>query len=125
VTRRLILVVDDDDDIRESMLEILEEHDFAVAGARDGEDALRQLRNGLKPDAILLDLMMPVMDGRQFRAEQRADPALADIPVVVLSAHSDVTQAGADIEPRAFLKKPSSLKEIIAAVEACFPEDAA
>ena len=120
MTRRLILVVDDDDDIRESMVEILADHDYATAEARNGEDALQQLRRGLRPDAILLDLMMPVMDGRAFRDAQRADPVLAPIPVVILSAHSDVAATAADMKPCAFLKKPSSLKEILAAVDGCF-----
>jgi CheY-like chemotaxis protein len=120
VTGRLILVVDDDDDIRESIVEILVDHDYATAEARHGEDALQQLRGGLRPDAILLDLMMPVLDGRAFRDAQRADPVLAGIPVVVLSAHSDVAVTAADMKPCAFLKKPSSLKEVLAAVDGCF-----
>jgi CheY-like chemotaxis protein len=120
MTDRLILVVDDDDDIRESIVEILQDRGFATAEARNGEDALLQLRGGLRPDAILLDLMMPVMDGRAFRDAQRADPALAAIPVVVLSAQNDVATTAADMKPSAFLKKPSSLKEILATVDGCF-----
>ena len=125
MTGRLILVVDDDDDIRESMLEILEDRRYATAQARNGEDALQQLRAGLRPDAIFLDLMMPVMDGRAFREAQRADPALAAIPVVVLTAHGDVAAAAAEMSPRAFLKKPASLKEILAAVDGCFEREPA
>jgi CheY-like chemotaxis protein len=87
----VVLVVEDDPDIRATICEALEDNGYATAGAGNGVEALAYLRSAAeKPCLILLDLMMPVMDGQTFRAEQRADPAFADIPVVVISAYRDV-----------------------------------
>jgi len=79
-----LLVVDDDTDIRESVIEILEGEGFTVAGAVHGADGLAQARER-RPDLIVLDMMMPVMDGREFLAALRSDPALATIPVVTMA----------------------------------------
>jgi CheY-like chemotaxis protein len=81
-----VLLVDDDPAILDAVSDFLSEEGFRVVVAPNGMDALRQLRAGLRPDVILLDVMMPVMDGWDFRALQLADPALRDIPVVVISA---------------------------------------
>src|SRR6187399_2509237 len=83
-----VMVVDDERDPRESVCEWLTAKGYAVVPARDGADALRQLRaaDGHKPDVILLDLMMPVMNGWQFREQQAKDPELSSIPVVVITA---------------------------------------
>src|ERR1041385_7372067 len=72
---RRILVVEDDYSIRDVLCAILEENGYAVATACNGDEALRTLREGRAPDLIVLDLRMPVMDGWQFRAAQKADPA--------------------------------------------------
>jgi len=88
-----ILVVDDDRDIRDSLVEVLGEHGYPVIGAGNGVEALEILRTSAPPPSlILLDLMMPVMDGREFRERQLENPALADIPVIVISAYNDVEQ---------------------------------
>jgi CheY-like chemotaxis protein len=111
-----VLVVDDDRDIRDSLVELLEHLGYAAHGASNGLDALAVLRAGGElPCVILLDLMMPGMDGHGFRAAQRAEPALADIPVIVLSAYADAdTQASAlGVE---CLRKPLTAKMLIAAV---------
>src|SRR5580765_7790969 len=81
-----ILLVEDDFDMRDALIPILEYAGHHVVGAANGREALEQLRAGPKPSLILLDLMMPVMNGTEFRAEQLRDPALASIPVVVVSA---------------------------------------
>jgi CheY-like chemotaxis protein len=82
-----VLIVDDDLDIRETLTEILEDRGFAVITAANGLEALQVLRSAdVKPSVILLDLMMPVMDGYDFLAEYKRDPALASIPVVVVTA---------------------------------------
>lgn len=86
-----VLVVDDDPDIRDTVAGLLEDHGFEVSTARHGMDALAQLRTLGPPDLILLDLLMPVMDGVEFiQALRAADGDLAKVPVVVVSASSTV-----------------------------------
>lgn len=91
-SHRPILVVDDDPLIRETMQGLFELEGYPVAVASDGEDALRQLRIGIDPCLILLDLCMPGTDGFQFRAEQLADVRFASIPTIVWSALDDPQQ---------------------------------
>jgi len=81
-----ILVVEDDAALREMMAQQLHLAGFAPATAPNGYEALALLRMGFPAKLILLDLRMPIMDGWAFRAEQRRDPDLADIPVIVMSA---------------------------------------
>jgi CheY-like chemotaxis protein len=81
-----VLVVDDDEDIREALQTLLEDEGYRVLLARNGLDALTCLRGGERPCVILLDLMMPVMTGWAFRDEQLQDPLLAPIPVIVITA---------------------------------------
>lgn len=81
-----ILLVEDDDAIRVSLAEGLRENGLKVALAENGRDALALLRSEPHPSVIVLDLMLPVMDGWDFRHEQLRDPALRDIPVVVITA---------------------------------------
>ena len=81
-----VLIIDDDLPVRTALKELFETEGYAVALAANGRAALNHLRKGLRPCAILLDLMMPVMDGWDFRNEQLADPDLKDIPVVILTA---------------------------------------
>jgi CheY-like chemotaxis protein len=114
--RALVLVVDDDDDIREAVVEILRLKGYRVAGAVDGTDALARLRAGVRPSLILLDLMMPRMDGWQFRGEQSRDPALAGIPVVVFSGDGLLDESLAELVPAAWLRKPLELGELLATV---------
>ena len=99
-----VLLVDDDNDVRDAIAEVLEGEGFRVLRAVNGKDALRLLREGEPPDCVLFDLMMPVMDGWQFRLEQRRDPHLAAIPVVALSADQSARAQAVDAD--AFLEKP-------------------
>ena len=86
-SRCTVLIVEDDADLREMMVQLLACEGFESEGASDGAEALRKLRGaGPRPHLILLDMMMPVMDGWTFCREQATDPALRSIPVVVLSA---------------------------------------
>ncbi|HMJ50890.1 MAG TPA: response regulator [Polyangiaceae bacterium] len=100
-----ILVVDDDEDIRQTLATLLEGEGHDVGTAVDGADALRSLGDPPLPDLILLDLGMPNVDGREFRRRQRQDPRLANIPVIIISAEKatggDPSLAGAH-----FLRKP-------------------
>ena len=81
-----ILVVDDERSVRMMLETALRAQGYRVQSAANGREALQILRKGLRPSAIILDLMMPVMDGWDFRGEQLRDPALKDIPVVVVTA---------------------------------------
>jgi two-component system chemotaxis response regulator CheY len=102
-----VLVVDDDADIRETILSILSRHGFAAEIAADGQEALERLRTDPQlPGLILLDLMMPRMNGEEFRAAQLADPRLAGVPVVVLSGARGVDdlarRIGVEVLPKPF-----------------------
>ena len=83
---KVVLVVEDDRLAREALCAILQGAGYAARGAADGAEALGALRRGALPDLILLDLMMPVLDGWQFRREQLRDPGLAGVPVVICSS---------------------------------------
>jgi len=114
---RAILVVDDDADIRMSLEDALQEAGFSVATAGNGQEALRVLRTCQdRIDLILLDLMMPVMNGWQFRREQQQDPHLSVIPVVVLSAGNHVAEAAASLGAATFLRKPIGMDALLRAV---------
>jgi CheY-like chemotaxis protein len=87
---RTVMVVEDDAPVRELVIQVLAGEGFTAVGAANGEEALQRLRQErVQPALILLDLAMPVMDGWHFRLEQLLDPALAGIPVVVMSASDD------------------------------------
>ena len=111
-----VLLVEDDTDIREAVGEVLTDHGYRVVTAGHGAAALERLRDGTRPDVILLDLMMPVMDGATFRATQKADPALAGIPVVVMTALATARDAPEWADVAAFLTKPIKLDALLAAL---------
>jgi CheY-like chemotaxis protein len=114
-----VLVVEDDVDIRQALVEILEEHGFPAIGAADGAEALDYLRKAPElPCLILLDLMMPVMDGATFREEQRKEPRIASIPVVVLSAYRDLERHVHGLDAVSVLRKPPSVRELVTVLHA-------
>ncbi len=110
-----ILIVDDDNDVRSALAELLEEEGFAVEGAPNGRAALARLRNGtVHPAVILLDLMMPGMDGWDFRSEQMRDPKLAAVPVVIVSASGFSRESiGIQFRPAAYVAKPIERSELL------------
>ena len=110
---RRVLVVDDDADIRTMVQLILEASGYRVATASDGADALRHLAANGPPSLILLDLMMPLMGGEEFRAEQLRDPRLASIPVVVVSARPQAAEKAARMGALACLQKPFEVEELL------------
>lgn len=113
---RRVLVVDDDDFIRGSLTEALGDEGYEIRGAAHGQEALAVLTDW-RPDVILLDLMMPVMDGWTFRTEQQKDPAHAQIPVIVLSATRDLRQHAESLNAAAAFLKPFDLNELLATIE--------
>ncbi len=110
------MIVEDDFEIREILRELLEEAGYLVMWAANGMEALARLRIGRAPRVILLDLMMPVMDGLEFRTAQRRDPALAAIPVVVISADHGMDQKVCDMQVDEYLPKPFELRTLLATV---------
>lgn len=111
-----VLVVDDDADIRESITDVLEMRGFRVKTAVNGAQALEILRGGGRPCVILLDLMMPILNGWEFCAEQRKDAALAALPVVVISGGGSTNAKAADLGVTEFLRKPLELAAILEVV---------
>ena len=110
-----ILVVDDDADVRDELAQTLREGGYGVDTAVNGSDALARLREGpTLPSMILLDLRMPVMDGRTFLAQRRLEPTLAAVPVAVITAESDL-QGLSDV--RVVLRKPLDASKLMATVQ--------
>ncbi len=107
-----VLVVDDDPDIQEALVHILESDGHEVSKAGNGCTALEMLRRQ-PPDVVILDLMMPAMNGWEFREAQMKDPRLARIPVIVISAATLREPIDADeFLPKPF--EPSRLLELVA-----------
>jgi CheY-like chemotaxis protein len=106
-----VLIVEDDADLREMMAQLLSLEGFQSTAVANGREALDYLHHSDAPAVILLDLMMPVMDGWEFRRKQQADPSLAGVPVIILSA-LDQTRA-ADVHGAAFLKKPLDFDHLL------------
>jgi len=119
MTPRELFLVEDDRAIRDTLRELLEEEGYRVQWAGNGRDALAQLRAGLPPRLILLDLMMPIMNGWEFREAQRRDPALARIPVIVLSADDPLEEKVSGMEVAGWLSKPFQLSALLDAIHRC------
>ena len=110
----LVLVVDDDPDILDAICDILEAEGYRVSRARHGVEALEQV-DGERPDVILLDLMMPVMDGVAFSQALRQRPAVSDIPIVVISADGN-PQRAASVGATGYLAKPFDIEALLSQV---------
>jgi DNA-binding response OmpR family regulator len=108
-----VLVVDDESDIRDAVAEVLADEGYVVHGAGDGAEALRKAR-AVRPSVVLLDLMMPGMNGWEFRAAQKGDPDIQHIPVIVLSALGRVS----GIDAADYIQKPFDLERLLTAVRA-------
>jgi CheY-like chemotaxis protein len=106
-----VLIVEDDVELRDMMAQLLTLEGFVATAVANGHEALEYLRKGDRPDIILLDLMMPVMDGWEFRRKQQSDPTLATVPVVVLSALDH--RRAAEVDAVAFLKKPLDFDRLL------------
>jgi two-component system, chemotaxis family, chemotaxis protein CheY len=119
---RRLLIVEDDAEIRASIAELFEAEGYEISMAEDGREALELLRRESEPPGlILLDLMMPTMDGFEFRAEQQKDARLAAIPVLLMSAGGDLGAKAAALGTKGYLKKPfGDLDAILDAVARAF-----
>ena len=95
---------------------LLQQHNFGIVTAGDGQKTLEVLRSGLKPRLILLDLMMPRKDGWQFRREQVADPELSDVPVVVLSGAGQLQRRTQHLGIAEVLEKPIDVERLLEVV---------
>jgi CheY-like chemotaxis protein len=116
-----ILVVDDDDAIRETVGELLDLEGYGVDTAANGAVAWNKLEDGLQPDVIILDVMMPVLDGYGFR-EKQTHSRHADIPVVIISANGSLAPEllpGGRLAGCAFLPKPFELGRVLSEIEKC------
>jgi CheY-like chemotaxis protein len=111
--RKTVLIVEDDADIREALTDTLEFDGYQVVTAIHGRDGLAKLREMPVADVILLDMSMPVMNGYEFLKEKKADPELASVPVVVISANAEAEKVvGAD----AFVRKPLDVEQLIQSI---------
>jgi CheY-like chemotaxis protein len=116
---RIILVVEDDEGNREALSELLEGEGYQVIAAANGQDALAWLRANpaVSPSLILLDMMMPVMNGTEFRMQQREDPQLAKIPVVLMSAGARIEEEATVLGAVGVIGKPPDVDDMLAQIE--------
>lgn len=111
-----LLLVDDDADIRETYGLALEDAGYEVIPASTGAEALDKLRGGARPDLIVLDQAMPLVNGREFRALQLSDPTLARVPVLLLTGAMKLQPLVDDLMPVAALQKPVGYTELLSAI---------
>jgi two-component system, chemotaxis family, chemotaxis protein CheY len=114
---RRILVVDDDREVRQALCSVLRDEGYDVSSASDGREAISHLNAGGRPGIILLDMMMPVMGGADFRKVQLGDPQLKDIPVVVLTADGSFREIARSLGAAAAFPKPFELDDLLDTIE--------
>jgi len=120
-----IFVVDDDDDLRDSICDELERQGYKTAGAKHGERALSVLRKGPKaPDLVLLDLLMPEKDGWQVVAALKGDPSLNKVPIVLMSAVPPEATTLKAQGVSAAIPKPFTMEELLFVVTRVLPQRA-
>jgi CheY-like chemotaxis protein len=118
VPKKPVLVIEDDTEIREALSDILSSEGYTVHTANNGQEGLDYLKTQRqKPGIIILDLMMPIMDGWHFRNHQLQDPDLAKIPVVIITADGNASQKAKAMNATAGLKKPIDLDEFLETIQ--------
>ena len=111
-----LMIVDDDDDLRDALTDIMTAQGYEVAAFADARAALAALEEGMTPFLILLDLMMPGMSGWEFRAAQLENPTLALIPVVVVTAAGNLSEGARTLSSVEVLHKPFTLDTLLPVV---------
>ena len=114
--KRRILIVEDEPDIRESLQEIFESEGYLITTASNGKEALECLKTALPPNLILLDLMMPTMNGEEFVAEQRLNVDFAKIPVLLMSADNSTEKKAIQMGVNGHVRKPLELEDLLTMV---------
>ena len=113
---KVVLVVENDPGTRQVIATLLRQEGHVVEEARNGREALERLRAGLRPDGIVLDLLLPNVNGRRFRDEQMLDRALRNIPLIVLSGEPGAPREAAEMGAVACLGKPVEFDALLAAL---------
>ncbi|MFL5814731.1 MAG: response regulator [Bdellovibrionia bacterium] len=109
-----ILIIEDDESIRKMIASVLEIEGYSISAAANGKQALETIQNGALPDIILLDMMMPVMNGWDFLDFVRANATTSKIPIIVVSAYAEIAKS---VKPNAVVPKPVQLKSLLKAIE--------
>jgi CheY-like chemotaxis protein len=111
---RTILLIEDDRDICAAVVEVLADEGFETVTVANGVEGLKRLRSSHpRPFLIVLDLMLPIMDAWEFRAAQKSDATMADIPVVIFSANPKIAQHADELGAEAIIRKPPNLEELL------------
>src|SRR4051812_18486264 len=108
-----ILIVEDDQEISSLLKQVLEMESYTIFTKENGVEALDFLKKNAPPDLIIIDLIMPMMDGVEFRKNQLKDPLIASIPVLLMTADSNFSAADAELRAVDILKKPLSIDAVL------------
>ena len=119
MNRTTVLVVDDDAEIRQALAELLEDEEYEVLLAANGKEALDLVANGPRPDVILLDVMMPVMDGWHFLSARLKHPELVEVPIIIISAGQEAEREARKVGVFEVAKKPLHVDDLIQRIEDC------
>jgi CheY-like chemotaxis protein len=121
----VVLVIEDHEDLREGIRIALMLYGYTVEVAANGREALAKLYAGLQPGVIIMDLMMPVMNGFEFREAQLADPDLAKIPLIAYSGVTDPSETAQHLHADAYLHKPTDVERVAMLVQQFCPKHTA
>jgi CheY-like chemotaxis protein len=116
--RRRVLIVEDDDDLRDALVDLLGGRGFEVRSAGDGVQGLEQLRSW-RPDLVVADLGLPLLDGSGLRAAQLETPELAGIPLIVVSGSARQHEEAERLRPAAIVPKPFRAETLVSVVVSC------
>ncbi len=115
----MVLVVDDDAEIRQALTDVLEDEQYSVVCAANGREALDLVDDGLCPEVILLDVMMPVMDGWHFLSARLRHPQLVEIPIIIISAGMEAMHEARKVGVFDVVRKPLHISRLVEQIEHC------